>query len=244
MNPLESISDFFAREAHYAPIIVEMLVALVLGLIVGYERSYRGRAAGMRTYGFVCMASCALTAMMGYQHDWFGGQFAGANVDPTRLIQGIITGIGFLGAGVIMRDGLNISGLTTAASIWAVAAVGILVGAGLYIPAGFFAAVLMMMMMWGSKIEFLFPAHHAVAVHLHFSSGTPPAEETLRQLFLAHGYKIARGSFSTAVRSKQHEWRFIVVSMGQRNSASLIKLSQALTDSGVIENCNLSYSRN
>jgi putative Mg2+ transporter-C (MgtC) family protein len=85
----------------------------------------------MRTYGLVCMAAAALTVIAGYPTFWFGGQvnsyLAG---DPTRVIQGIVTGIGFLGAGVIMRDGLNISGLTTAASIWTCSAIGIMVGVG------------------------------------------------------------------------------------------------------------------
>src|ERR1700722_20790748 len=81
--------------------------ALLLGLLVGYERSYRGRAAGMRTYGMVCMASCALTVLCGYPSLWYGGHFAVTATDPGRVIQGIVTGIGFLGAGVIMRDGMN-----------------------------------------------------------------------------------------------------------------------------------------
>src|ERR1700722_12954773 len=107
--------------------------ALLLGLLVGYERSDRGRAAGMRTYGMVCMASCALTVVTGYPQLWYGMHgYPNLINNPTQVIQGIVTGIGFLGAGVIMRDGMNISGLTTAASIWAVAAIGVLVGLGFY----------------------------------------------------------------------------------------------------------------
>jgi hypothetical protein len=84
-------------------IFFNILGALVLGLLVGYERAYHGHAAGMRTYGLVCMASAALTVIAGYPGFWFGGQVAtAANVDPTRVVQGIVTGIGFLGAGVIM----------------------------------------------------------------------------------------------------------------------------------------------
>lgn len=87
----------------------------------------------MRTYGLVCMASAALTVMTGYPGAWYGGFDAAAahGSDPTRVIQGIFTGIGFLGAGVIMKDGLTISGLTTAASIWAASAIGVLLGAAL-----------------------------------------------------------------------------------------------------------------
>ena len=97
-------------------VLLHLLGALALGLMVGYERSYHGRAAGMRTYGLVCMASAALTVAVGHPQFWYGGgNTAALGADPTRTIQGIVTGIGFLGAGVIMKEGLNISGLTTAA---------------------------------------------------------------------------------------------------------------------------------
>src|SRR5438552_9515333 len=97
-------------------ILLNLIGALALGLMVGYERSYHGRAAGMRTYGLVCMASAALTVISGYPELWFGARHGPAvAADATRVIQGIVTGVGFLGAGVIMKEGFNISGLTTAA---------------------------------------------------------------------------------------------------------------------------------
>src|SRR5262245_65915694 len=87
-------------------IVLTLLGALVLGLLVGYERSYHGRAAGMRTYGLVCMASTGLVVICGFPTHWFGGQLGHlAGGDPTRVMQGVVTGIGFLGAGVIMREG-------------------------------------------------------------------------------------------------------------------------------------------
>src|SRR3954463_1442326 len=81
-------------------ILLNITGALLLGLMVGYERSYHGRAAGMRTYGLGCMASCALTLIGGYPGFWFGGDNASLAMagDPPRIIQGIVTGIGFLGA--------------------------------------------------------------------------------------------------------------------------------------------------
>ena len=88
-------------------IFLTLLGALLLGLVVGYERTYHGRAVGMRTYGLVCMASAALTTFVGYPTLWYGGHAATVGtVDPTRVVQGIVTGIGFLGAGIIMKDGL------------------------------------------------------------------------------------------------------------------------------------------
>src|SRR5512147_1158352 len=132
---LSSLAAYWSAVEVETNIIVFMnlLGAMLLGLVVGYERSYHGRAAGMRTYGLVCMASAALVVIVGYPAYWYGGHVAPSAVayaDPTRVIQGIVTGIGFLGAGVIMKDGFSISGLTTAASIWACAAIGIMVGVG------------------------------------------------------------------------------------------------------------------
>lgn len=116
-----SVSEMQANLA----IFLTLLGALFLGLVVGYERTYHGRAVGMRTYGLVCMASAALTTFVGYPALWYGGHAtAPIAADPTRVVQGILTGIGFLGAGVIMKDGLNIRGLTTAASVWSAAVIG------------------------------------------------------------------------------------------------------------------------
>src|SRR3954465_5366041 len=145
-------------------ILLNIFGALLLGLLVGYERSYHGRAAGMRTYGLVCMASAALTIIGGYPGFWFGGHgILHEAVDPTRIVQGVVTGIGFLGAGVIMREGFNISGLTTAASIWATAAIGVMVGLGFYSAAVMLASLSTACMTVISKLEMWLPSRHAVA---------------------------------------------------------------------------------
>lgn len=114
---------------------LNLVGALLLGMLVGYERSYKGRAAGMRTYGLVCMASTALTVFVGHAPLWYGGTTAHIQADSAHAIQGVITGIGFLCAGVIMKDGMRVRGLTTAASVWAVAATGVLLGVGFYAAA-------------------------------------------------------------------------------------------------------------
>jgi len=118
--------------------VVRLAVALAMGAALGLERSYHGRPAGFRTHALVGLASAALMLVTVYEAEWFrtveGGGVRAA-IDPTRMAQGIMTGIGFLGAGVIMKDGLSVRGLTTAASIWTTAGIGILVGIGLYFPA-------------------------------------------------------------------------------------------------------------
>src|SRR5262245_17859422 len=107
-------------------ILVRLVVALALGGALGIERSYHGRPAGFRTHALVGRASGALMLGSVYEAEWFRspGTLIRAAIDPTRMAQGLMTGIGFLGAGVIMREGLTVRGLTTAASIWITAGIG------------------------------------------------------------------------------------------------------------------------
>jgi putative Mg2+ transporter-C (MgtC) family protein len=117
-------------------IVLRLLVGLLLGGALGLERSYHGRPAGFRTHALVGLASSALMLVSVYESVWFqSSALIRAAIDPTRMAQGLMTGIGFLGAGVIMRERLTVRGLTTAASIWLTAGIGILVGIGFYTPA-------------------------------------------------------------------------------------------------------------
>ena len=109
--------------------------ALAAGSLIGLERSVHGRPAGFRTHALVCLASALLMLVTAYQWEWLGVTAANEDsfrTDPTRMAQGIMTGIGFLGAGVIFKEGLTVRGLTTAASIWITAAIGILYGVGFF----------------------------------------------------------------------------------------------------------------
>lgn len=104
--------------------LIPSVLAFVCGGIIGFEREIRDRPAGLRTYTLVCLGSAifTLTSYLGFQGD----------IDPTRIAAGVVTGIGFIGAGAIFREGIFVRGLTTAASIWIVAAVGIAIGSRLY----------------------------------------------------------------------------------------------------------------
>jgi len=226
-------------------VFLNMFGALLLGLLVGYERSYHGRAAGMRIYGLVCMASAALTVIAGYPNDWYGAHAAGVIVaDPTRIIQGIVTGIGFLGAGVIMREGFNISGLTTAASIWASSAIGILVGIGFYASAMLLALLCATCMVWVMKLEGWLPSRQAVAIVLRFKKDFAPEEQVLRQLALDRGYEIAGGSISIGVSEGKPEWRFVAISLSKEKGATIADLARELALSEAIESFHLSQARN
>lgn len=109
-------------------VIIRLILALVLGSIIGIERSRHGRAAGMRTHSLVCLGA-VLTVVVGI----YAADIAGYNTDPLRICAQVISGIGFLGAGTILLKGhFEITGLTTAAGLWATAAVGLTIGIGYY----------------------------------------------------------------------------------------------------------------
>src|SRR5687767_9025274 len=114
--------------------LLRIFAAVVAGALIGFERSYHGRPAGFRTHTLVCTASSLLMLVTVYEAHWVRVAADMVRLDPTRMAQGIMTGIGFLGAGVIIKEGLSVRGLTTAASIWMTAAIGILAGVGFYFP--------------------------------------------------------------------------------------------------------------
>ena len=109
---------------------VRLSAAAGLGAVVGFERELRDREAGIRTHLLVSLGSALFTVISAY-----GFQEFSTRTDPTRIAAQIVTGIGFLGAGAIIREGLSVRGLTTAATLWTVAAIGMACGAGYYWPA-------------------------------------------------------------------------------------------------------------
>jgi putative Mg2+ transporter-C (MgtC) family protein len=227
-------------------IVLTMFGALLLGLLVGYERSYHGRAAGMRTYGLVCMASAALTVIAGYPAFWYGADHAHAliSTDPTRVVQGIVTGIGFLGAGVIMREGFNISGLTTAASLWASSAIGVMVGIGFYLGAMGLAFLCAMSMIYLSKLEQWLPSRHAVALTMRFKPGFVPNEAALRALALKRGYEIAGGSMTIGSDKGMQEWRFVAIALSKRSGASMSELASEMVEFEGLAGFQIAHARN
>jgi len=120
-----------------------VVIALALGLILGAEREFRGHPAGLRTMALICTGSCLFTGL-GLLPEF------GTRVDPTRIAAQIVTGVGFLGAGSILRQGEEVRGLTTAASIWVTASIGMSVGFGYYAVA-VFATVLVAVVLLGLK---------------------------------------------------------------------------------------------
>ena len=230
MTP-ETLSRYWAGEflAANAFIALNIVGALLLGMLVGYERSYHGRAAGLRTYGLVCMASCALTVFVGFPSLWYGGANAHVDPDPTRVVQGVVTGIGFLCAGVIMKDGLSIRGLTTAASIWTVSAIGVLLGAGFYAAALLFAVLSTLSMSLLRRLESRLPGQRTLQVALTFREGYLPRLEEVIQNTGARGYRMVRNSLTIDFGKNRQIWRFSVVALDRSRAASLATIAEQLS---------------
>ncbi|MCC7266128.1 MAG: MgtC/SapB family protein [Caulobacteraceae bacterium] len=112
--------------------ILPVAGSLLAGGVIGFEREFRGRPAGLRTHILVSLASTLLMLAAVHQDLWFALDPAVVRIDPVRMAHGVLTGIGFLCGGVIFREGLSVHGLTTAASMWITAALGLLYGAGVY----------------------------------------------------------------------------------------------------------------
>ncbi len=213
-------------EADFSAIFVHLAAALVAGGIIGLERSFHGRPAGFRTHTLVCLASSLLMLVTLYQRAWLPGiPLDTIRTDPTRMAQGIMTGIGFLGAGVIFKEGLSVRGLTTAASIWMTAAIGILMGIGFYSPAilaTFFTISILSLFRWiEAKVPSHFYAHHFV----RFDRNKVMSEPELKSFLAEYGFTIANMAHRLADDGLTFEYRMVIRTVDPEN---VVRLSVAL----------------
>jgi putative Mg2+ transporter-C (MgtC) family protein len=136
----------------WAEILLRVGLAAVLGGAIGFERELREREAGLRTHLLVSVGAALFTMVSAYAWtDWTFSTEEGRVFDPTRIAAQVVTGIGFLGAGAIIRQGLSIRGLTTAATLWVVAAIGMATGAGYY-AAAVITTVLVLVSLWPLRL--------------------------------------------------------------------------------------------
>ena len=210
-------------------ILFRVLGALVVGALIGFERTFHGRPAGFRTHALVCVASSLLMLVTVYQNEWMTGVPLDAiRTDPTRMAQGIMTGIGFLGAGVIFKEGLTVRGLTTAASIWITAAIGILLGIGFYFAASLGALATLAILSALRFIEQRLPTEFYARHSIIFDRSMVMAEDELRRLVGAHGFSIANLSYHLREGGKVFEYVMVLKSRDRRSADTLSReLSQS-----------------
>jgi putative Mg2+ transporter-C (MgtC) family protein len=160
--------------------LLRLSLAAVLGGMIGVERELREREAGLRTHLLVALGSALFTIVGAYGfHAFLGSGQSVVRADPTRIAAQIVTGIGFRGAGAIIRQGLSVRGLTTAATLWVVAAVGLAAGAGYYSAAVITTAVVLVAL-WPLRVMAYRMLHRFRAddgrLVVELPSGTPPGE--------------------------------------------------------------------
>ena len=210
---------------HHVTIVSHLLVALVAGALIGFERSYQGRPAGFRTHTLVCMASALLMLLAVYQGMWFVASAEIVRVDPTRMAQGIMTGIGFLGAGVIVKEGASVRGLTTAASIWITAAIGVLAGVGFYFPVVIVTALTLGTLSLFRFIEARMPQLAYVQHAVRFPIAEPMTEDDYRGFVRDHGFTIGEFSYCVDTSEKYIEFRMV---LSTRDQGAARRLADAL----------------
>jgi putative Mg2+ transporter-C (MgtC) family protein len=198
-------------EQEYLEILKHLLVALGMGGLIGFERSYHGRPAGFRTHALVSVASSALMLITMYQAQWFPQSFAGhVTLDPTRMAQGIMTGIGFLGAGVIFKEGLTVRGLTTAASIWVTAAIGILAGIGFYFPMIVATVLTLGTLTVFRWIEVKVPGEFFAHLQMRCARDGGMDEDAVRSFLHEYGFSVANMSYAATSEPRVFEYQMVI----------------------------------
>ena len=225
-------------EPAYPIIALHLLGALAAGGLIGFERNFHGRPAGFRTHTLVCVTSSLLMIVPMYQTLWLPGVLTNSmETDPTRMAQGIMTGIGFLGAGVIYKEGATVRGLTTAASIWLTAAIGILFGVGFYLPAIVATVLALGILALFRWFEYRMPAQVYAHHHIQLHRDTAMPEAELRSLLAKHGFSIANMAYRVNDGGQFFEYRMILRTIDPANTS---RLADALRKLDVVREFRIS----
>ena len=220
-------------ENNYYSILLNLMSALLAGALIGMERTYHGRPAGFRTHTLVCTSSSLLMLLTVYQVELLPAlPLEAIRIDPTRMAQGIMTGIGFLGAGVIMKEGLSVRGLTTAASIWMTASIGILAGVGFYFPAIIATLLTLMTLSLFRWIEAAMPTLSYMHLQARFARKNYMSKDALTAILADHNISTSNLSYHLKEDGKFFEYHMTLRSKQaenfQRLSDNLTKLEQLL----------------
>ena len=201
--------------------VIKLLATTLCGALLGLERMHHNQVIGMRTLILITVSSALLSILSSYM--------ATASIfmtpergDPTRIAAGVISGIGFLGGGAIMKQGLNIKGLTSAAIIWTAASFGLAIGAGLYVQVGVALIISLSILIGLEKINTkFFPATRSKSLHLCFENETLDMNK-ISQTIKKHGMKIADVNTSRAISVKRIILHYCVQAPREDNFDELI----------------------
>ena len=188
-----------------------LLFAAILGGIIGFEREYHGRAAGLRTHSLVCVGACLMMVISESFAVKYGAELSSGilRVDPSRVAAQIVTGIGFLGAGAIIKEGVSVRGLTTAAGLWVAAGLGMAVGSGLYFAAAATALLSLVVLLLLKKVDSRIrkKTFRFLVVRCSSESGN---YEKLVQFFIANAIEIVDFSLEKDWANQEDVYYFTV----------------------------------
>ena len=221
MTWLEIWNDYINFAPGIGQIALRLACAMLIGIIIGLEREFTHRPAGLRTHILVVLGACvvSITGEMLFTHY----SALGSSADPARLSAQVITGVGFLGAGTIMKEGANVRGLTTAASVWAVACLGIACGFGYYVPALLGMVFIMITLTLLEALQHKLIHEHQADTHYILETADISASLTLLNELaqtnnatlydltaeqVAEGHRISFRIHFSGRRSAQHQTRF------------------------------------
>ncbi|NJD55565.1 MAG: MgtC/SapB family protein [Nitrospirae bacterium] len=211
-------------------IILKLSLGTLLGGIIGFERQTHGRPAGFRTQLLVCVA-CVLLMIISEGYYAGGAATPGLfRIDPTRIAAGAMTGVGFLGAGVILKTGASVQGLTTAACIWIVSAIGLAIGAGQYAAAvgGF---VITFISLWFLRIlEARMP--RTIYKYISLLTDWTGDEDVVRKIFEEQGFSVIRMDYAV---ERSHDEKTFIFTVAGAHTSPIRKVMENLSNLGFIK---------
>ncbi len=203
----------------YLSMVSRLVVACLLGGVIGFEREHVHRPAGLRTHILVCVGSALvmITSEFIYYH-----YSSHVNVDPARLGAQVISGIGFLGAGTIIKEGISVKGLTTAASLWAVSCVGISVGIGFYSGAVIATIIIFLILVVMKKTQSKVTSQKNIRLFVHTQVKKGEVND-LTKLIEEMGVKIKKTDFIGSESEGEMVLRYTVDLSNQRSMPELME---------------------
>lgn len=214
---------------------IRLIISFFCGLLLGIERKSRQNAVGIRTLVLISVSCCLLSILSVYVAQTYSTNTGKG--DPTRIISTVITGIGFIGGGAILKQGLNIRGLTTAAIILTTAAIGLSCGAGLYEPAIITLAIALIILFVMNKLEkLIFPAVKTKLLHIGTSTSDVDTKR-IEKVLKANGIIINDVNVEYSSKKEQIELIYTVKTPDKLNP---LKLSSELLKIGKLSNFTLS----
>jgi len=219
---VEVISEF--------DIVLRLCLAFIAGGIIGFERSSRRQVAGLRTHILICVGAASLMLLSIWLPERF---FDLKNGDPGRIAAQVVSGMGFLGAGAIIRLGSDIKGLTTAASLWLIAAIGLLIGAGMYVAALATEAIALITLVLLNPLEKkIFPDLRHKLLEVQYNHSGEPDTEHVLEIF--KDFNVRNQSLSVQLGHNKKKTK-VSFSVSILNTVEISKLANALQSLEEIE---------